>query len=336
MKAMQFKSQGSKLELVHIPIPVPKADEVLIKVHYCGICHGDTTAQYGGMGNTWPRTPGHEAVGTIVETGKDVPLFHKGELVAVGWSAGTCGTCTDCVLSQAEKCHSGKAFGTHIDGGYAEYAVASWRALIRLPKGVSAEDAAPLSCAGVTTFDALLHSGALGGDVVVVQGMGGLGHLGVQFARKLGYHTVAVSRGMQKKDLAIQLGAHLYIDSTTQDAVKIIKELGGAKIILGTVPDGKALEELLPALGPEGKFVLVAACHEPVKINTLPMLINRQSLVLWRANGPRDVERAQKFSVLQGVKPVIEKFPLEKAQEAFDKMLSSKVMFRSVLHISDP
>jgi len=337
MRAVQFKEKGGKLELVQVPIPKPAPGQVRIKVQYCGLCHGDFVAKFGGMGNTWPRIPGHEVSGVLDEITEGVPQKYKvGDTVGVGWFGGTCGKCDQCLDGDVGNCQKNAhyATGIHFDGGMAEYLVVPWNALARIPSGMKMDEVAPLMCAGLTTFGALRKCGALGGDVVVVHGLGGLGHLGVQFARKLGYHTVAVSRGRSKEELAKELGAHVFLDSETQDIVKEIKALGGAKIILGTVPDAKAIEQLLPSLGPDGKLLLVAAVQDPIKINSMQLLMNKQQVVGWVSSGPKDIELTEKFSQLMGVKSMIEVFPLEKAQEAFDHMASSKVKFRSVIQIA--
>jgi len=336
MKAAQFKVQNGDLEIVHVPIPNPGKGEVRIKVYACGVCRGDEISQTGGMGNTWPRIPGHEVAGVIDEIGEDVINFQKGEFVGVGWFGGSCGTCNQCRGNRPGSCASSKVCGAHVDGGFAEYLVIKWNAVVRLPSGLKPEEAGPLLCAGLTTFNSLRNCGALGGELVVIHGLGGLGHLGIQYARKLGYHTVAVSRGKQKEELAKQLGAHIYIDTQSQDAVKEIQALGGARIILETSPEGSDLEAILPALGLDGKLILVGAIHGPVKVNTLPMLMRRQTLMAWPSGGPLESEATAKFSKLQDIKPVVEVFPLDKAKEAYKHMVDGKGKFRVVLSIAQP
>jgi len=264
------------------------------------------------MGNTWPRTPGHELVGFVDEVGEGVSHIKKGDYVGVGWFGGSCGNCDFCIYGEFEQCPNYLMCGTTVDGGYAEYVVAKKNAVVQIPKELKPEDAAPLMCAGLTTFNALRNSSARPGDLVVVQGVGGLGHLGIQYARKMGFHTVAVSRTNSKAELAKQLGAHQFFNES-QDIVKEIKALGGAKVILSTVTDGKAVEKILPALGKDGKLVLVGAIREPLSVNTLSMLGQRQSISVWPSGGPRDIVDTLKFSYLQDVRPVIEEYPFDKA-----------------------
>jgi len=214
-----------------------------------------------------------------------------------------------------------------------EPAVVKRNAIARIPKHLKPENAAPLMCAGLTTFNALRNSTAKPGDIVVVQGLGGLGHLGIQFARKMGFHTIAVSRGSSKAELAKSLGAHEFFDSETQDIVKEIKALGGARVILSTVTDGKAVEQIFPALGMDGEFILVGAIREPISINTLPMLSQRQTLKVWPSGNPKDIEDTLKFAALQDIKPVVEEFPLEKAHEAYEHAMSNKARFRAVIRV---
>jgi len=333
MKAARFPSQGAKLEIVQVPIPKPQRDEVRIKVICCGICHGDIVCQHGGMGNTWPRTPGHELVGFVDEVGELVSNVKKGDYVGVGWFGGSCGTCDFCVHAEFDQCPKNLICGASIDGGYAEYVVIRNNAVVQIPKELKPEDAAPLMCAGLTTFNALRNSGARPGELVVIQGIGGLGHMGVQYARKMGFHTVAVSRGNSKAELAKQLGAHQFFNES-QDIVKEIKALGGAKVILSTVTDGKSIEKILPALGKDGKLLIVGAIREPLSVHTLPMLGLRQSLGLWVSGGPRDIADTLKFSCLQDVRPVIEEYPLDKAPEAYAHAMGSNARCRVVLKIS--
>jgi len=266
--------------------------------------------------------------------GADVKFYKKGDYLGVGWFGGICGECEGCRKNLWGECQKSKICGSHYDGGYAEYIVVPWQALVRLPHDITPEEAGPLMCAGITTFNALRNSGAVGGDLVVVHGIGGLGHLGVQFARKMGFHTVAVSKGSDKEALAKKLGAHVYIDSEKQDAVKEIKALGGAKVILGTAPDANAVEKMVPALGYMGKFILVGGIMEPVKLNTLHMLTQRQSFLVWASGDSTDSEATAQFCHHHEVKPMVEIFPLEKAAEAYKHMLSNKARFRVVLNIA--
>jgi len=335
MKAGFFPFQHGPLKVDQLPIPIPKADEVRIKVICCGICHGDLVCQHGSMGTKYPRVPGHEAVGYVDMVGDQVTNFQLGDYVGCGWSGGSCGTCDRCLLGEASRCSLSLVFGTTIDGGYAEYAVAKRNAFVKIPKQLKPEEAAPLLCAGMTCFNALRNSGATPGDIVVIQGIGGLGHLGVQYARKMGFHTVAVGRGTSKAEDIKKLGAHAYFDADAADFVQQLKAFGDVKVILSTVTSGKAVEKILPTLGFGGKCVLVGAIMEPLSINTLPMLMQRQSLVVWPAGTVKDIQDTINFSVLQDIKPVVEVFPLEKAVEAYDHAIQKGARFRAVIKVSD-
>jgi len=336
MKAAQFKSKGAPLEIVQVPIPTPAAGQVRIKVHACGVCHTDAGVKYGArVAQIFPIIPGHEVVGVIDALGDGIDDFKVGDHVGVGWFGGCCGKCGACNKSKWVNCDSIQAPGDSYNGGYAEYMVAPRIALARLPKDVKAEEVAPLMCAGITTFNALRHSGAIGGDVVVVQGLGGLGHLGVQFAAKLGFHTVVVSRGADKEEMAKKLGAHKFINAEKEDAIKEIKALGGAKVILATAPHAKAVQDLIPALGVEGKLLIVSLFGEPLQVNVGQLLAKNQSIQAWASGDSRDIQDTVKFAVDTGVKSMNEIFPLEKAEEAFQHMLTNKARFRAVLKISD-
>jgi len=336
MKAAQFTKVGGPLEIVQVPIPNPGKGQIRIKVQACGICHGDATVQYAQMGCKLPRIPGHEVVGVVHALGEGVTEYKIGEKVGVGWFGGNCGHCKACKEDSWISCEHGFATGVHVDGGYAEYMVASTGALARIPNEMTAEEAGPLLCAGMTTFNVLKHSGAKVGDVVVISGVGGLGHLGVQYAAKMGFNVVAVSNGKDKEALARKLGAHHYFDSN--DAKKMVEEinkLGGAKVVIATAPSAKPIDELIPALGIGGKVLVVGVVLEPLKTPLVALLQKRQSIQAWSSGDSRDGEKCIEFSALTGVKPMIEVFPLDKANDAYTHMLSNKSRFRTVLKISD-
>jgi len=334
MKAFQFKTRGGPLEAVQVPIPTPNDTQVKIRVLACGICHSDVGPQYGSLSQTWPRTPGHEVAGIVEAVGSKVTSFKKGDYVGVGWFGGKCGECLACKKNMWVNCDKVRATGDHIDGGYAEYMVAEDHATAHIPHDLDPNDAGPLMCGGITTFNALRNSGAVAGDVVVIQGLGGLGHLAVQYARKMGFYTVVASRGGDKEALAKKLGAHLYIDSEKQDTIKEILALGGARVILCTAPSAKAVEDLIPAIGLNGQLLLVAIILEGVKVPILTLLRKNGSLRAWSSGDSRDIGDTLQFSVHNDIKPTIEVYPLDKAPAAYEHMLSNKARFRVVLEVS--
>jgi len=333
MKAVQVAAPGAELELVHKEIPEPRETEVRIKVEACGICHGDAVVKEGRFpGISYPRVPGHEVVGKIDRLGSKVTGWQTGQRVGVGWFGGPCLKCSACQRGDFSNCESFLTTGISFDGGYAEYMTAPMQGLAAIPDELISVEAAPLLCAGRTTFTALRNSGAQGGDLVAIHGLGGLGHLGVQFARKFGYHTVAISRGKDKETLAYQLGAHTYIDAESTDAVAELKKLGGARVILATAPNSKAIAGLINGLCPDGQLIIVAWPNEPMQISPWQLLGGRRSLKGWTARPARNSsEDTLRFSVISGIVPMVEVFPLEQASQAFEKMISSKVHFRSVL-----
>jgi len=329
MRAIQVRAAGADFELIEKEIPQPKEREVLIKVEACGICHGDALAKEGGFpGLSYPRVPGHEVVGTVDKLGSAVSHWKVGQRVGVGWHGGHCFSCSPCREGEFGACDNSLTTGLSTDGGYAEYMIARSEALHGIPEGLSPLDAAPLLCAGGTTLGALRHSGAKGGDLVAVQGMGGLGHLAVQFAVKLGCKTVALSRGKQKEKLARQLGAHAYIDTSAAEAAKELQTMGGAQVILCTAPGGKGIGELVGGLSRKGHLVLVSFSREPLQIPSVPLLRGARSISGWVGGNLEDTIH---FSVHAGVKPMIEVFPLEQAAAAYNKMMDATVLFRSVL-----
>jgi D-arabinose 1-dehydrogenase-like Zn-dependent alcohol dehydrogenase len=332
MKVAQVTKPNTPLELVERDIPEPKAREVRIKVQACGVCHSDSFTVTGGWpGIKYPRVPGHEVIGIIDAAAADVPDWKVGMRVGVGWHGGHCGHCTSCRRGDFITCKEGKVPGISYDGGYAEYMIAPFEALASVPDDLTSEDAAPLLCAGITTFNALRHSGAGPGELVAILGIGGLGHLGVQYATKMGFKTVAIARGADKGALAKKLGAHVYIDSTSQNPAEELSKLGGAKLILATVTDSKTMTSVIGGLGIDGKLLAVGASGEPIEVSPVQLIGPRRSIAGWPSGTSSDSEDTLKFSVLANVRPMIETFPLSKADEAYQHMMSGKARFRVVV-----
>ncbi|MET0658958.1 MAG: alcohol dehydrogenase [Steroidobacteraceae bacterium] len=332
MKVAQVARANATLEVIERDVPDPKARQVRIKVQACGVCHSDMFTVAGAFpGIEYPRVPGHEVVGIIDAIGTDVPDWKPGMRVGVGWHGGHCGHCSSCRRGDFITCVRGQIPGISYDGGYAEYMIAPFEALASIPDDLKSEDAAPLLCAGITTFNALRHSGAHAGDLVAVLGIGGLGHLGVQFAAKMGFETVAIARGADKGPLAKKLGAHSYIDSTTQNAADELTQLGGAKVILATVTDAKSMSAVVPGLGVDGKLLVVGASGEPIEVPPLLLISARRSIAGWPSGTSADSEDTLQFSALTNVRPMIEVFPLAQAAEAYQRMMSGKARFRVVL-----
>jgi D-arabinose 1-dehydrogenase-like Zn-dependent alcohol dehydrogenase len=303
-----------------------------MRVQACGVCHSDSLTKEGMWpGLQFPRVPGHEVAGVLDAVGPDVPVFKVGQRVGLGWHGGHCNYCNPCRRGDFILCENQLVSGINFDGGYADYVIAPANAIALVPDDLKDAEAGPLLCAGITTFNALRNSGARPGDTVAILGIGGLGHLAVQYAAKAGYRTVAVARGQDKGPLAKQLGAHIYIDSTTQDPAKELQKIGGANIILSTVTSAKALEWVIDGLAPAGKFIVVGAPDGPVVINPFPLILGRRTVAGWPAGSGMDSEDTLNFSALTGVKPMIEAYPLEKAGEAYDRMMSGKARFRVVL-----
>ena len=335
MRAVQVKAANGPFELVERDIPTPGARQVRVKVQACGICHSDMFTKLGAFpGIQYPRVPGHEIVGVIDAVGADVPDWNPGARVGIGWHGGHCGHCASCRRGDFITCSRGQIPGITYDGGYAEYLVAPFEALASVPKELSAAEAAPLLCAGITTFNALRHSGASAGDTVAILGIGGLGHLAVQFAQKMGYHTVAIARGADKKALALKLGARHYIDSTTQDVAAELTKLGGARVIVATVTDSKSMSAVVGGLGIDGKLLIVGASMQPIEVPPLTLIAGRRSISGWPSGTATDSEDTLDFSVLSDIRPLIETFPLERAPEAYERMMSGKARFRVVLTTS--
>lgn len=332
MRTVQVSKAGGELELVSREIPKPQQDWVRIKVQACGVCHSDSMLKEGQWpGIQYPRVPGHEIAGIIDELGSNVTTWEKGQRVGVGWYGGHCGVCPACRRGNIVLCHFGKITGFTHDGGYSEYMVTPAQALAALPDDISPEDAGPLLCAGITTFNALRHAGALPGDVVAIQAIGGLGHLAVQYANKFGYRTIAISRGDDAKELALKLGAHGYINSSVEKPAEALQRMGGAKVILTTAPSGKAMSALIDGLGDEGRLVVVGASGEPIEVSPVQLIGGMKSIHGWAAGSAADSEDALGFSSLHNVRPMIEKFPLEQAPKAYERMMSGHARFRVVL-----
>jgi D-arabinose 1-dehydrogenase-like Zn-dependent alcohol dehydrogenase len=331
MKAVQVSKANGPLEVVSREIPTPGPRQVLIKVQACGICHSDFFTVAGIFPIQFPRIPGHEVVGTLEAVGEAVPDWKPGMRVGVGWHWGHCGHCHSCRRGDFITCSTGKIPGISYDGGYAQYMVAPFEALAAIPQELASEDAAPLLCAGITTFNSLRHSGVRAGELVAVLGVGGLGHLGVQFAAKMGCHTVAVARGEDKAALAKRLGAHQYIDSTVQDVASELTRLGGARVILATVTDAKTMSAAVPGLGIDGRLVVLGATADPIEVSPISLISARRSIAGWPSGTSADSEDTLKFSVMTNVRPMIEKYPLERAADAYARMMGGKARFRVVL-----
>ena len=332
MKAAQIAKGGAGFEIVEREIPEPGAGHVRIKVQACGVCHSDMLTVDGSWpGIQYPRVPGHEVAGILDAVGPGVSTWKKGQRVGVGWHGGQDNTCPECRRGDFRNCRNAKIAGISYDGGYQQYMIAPIEALVAIPDGLRDVDAAPLLCAGITTYNALRHSGALPGDLVAVQGIGGLGHLGVQFASKFGYKVAAIGRGSENAALAKKLGANLYIDSKATNAAAELQKLGGAKVILATAPNSKSMSELIDGLGPNGKLIVVGVAFDPIEVTPVQLIVGSRSIQGWVAGLPTDAEDTLHFAELTGVRPMIETYPLEKAAEAYARMMSGKAEFRVVL-----
>jgi len=332
MKSAQISKPGAPFSLVEREIPTPGPTAVRIKVQACGVCHSDMFTKEGQWpGIQYPRVPGHEVVGIIDEVGAAVSGWSKGQRVGVGWHGGHDGTCRQCRRGDFRHCQNLQVPGISYDGGYQEYMVAPVEALTTIPEGLSNAEAAPLLCAGITTFNALRRSGALPGDVVAVLGVGGLGHLGIQFARKFGYYVVAVGRGSESAPLAKKLGANVYIDNEATNPAEALQKLGGAQLILATAPSSKSMAEVIDGLAPNGKLVVVGVTSDPIEVTPVQLVTGSRSIEGWVSGTTADEEDTLRFAELTGVLPMIETYPLEKAAEAYDRMMSGKAQFRVVL-----
>ena len=332
MKAAQIPKAGADFEIVEREIPKPGAGHVLIKVQACGVCHSDVLTKEGAWpGIQYPRVPGHEVAGIIEELGDGDSAWKKGQRVGVGWHGGHDGTCLSCRRGDFRNCRNQKIAGISYDGGYQQYMVAPVEALAAIPESLSDVEAAPLLCAGITTYNALRHSGAMPGDLVAVQGIGGLGHLGIQFANKFGYKVAAIGRGSENAAIARKLGASVYIDSKSTNAAEALQKLGGAQVILATAPSSKAMSELINGLGPNGKLMVIGATFDPIEVTPIQLISGSRTIQGWAAGTPADSEDTLRFAELTGVRTMIETYPLEKAAEAYARMMSGNAQFRVVL-----
>ena len=332
MKAAQISRAGADFEIVEREIPKPGAGHVLIKVQACGVCHSDMFTKEGAWpGIQYPRVPGHEVAGLIDELGDGVSGWKKGQRVGVGWHGGHDGTCVQCRRGDFGNCQNLKVAGISYDGGYQQYMVAPVEALTAMPENLSDVEAAPLLCAGITTFNALRHSGAGPGDLVAVLGIGGLGHLGIQWANKFGYKVAAIGRGSESAALAKKLGASVYIDNKATNAAEALQKLGGAQVILATAPSSKSMSEVIDGLAPNGKLMVVGATMDPIEVTPVQLISGSRAIQGWASGTPTDAEDTLRFAELTGVRPMIETYPLEKAAEAYARMMSGNAQFRVVL-----
>jgi D-arabinose 1-dehydrogenase-like Zn-dependent alcohol dehydrogenase len=332
MKVAQISKPGGDWELVERDIPEPGAKQVRVKVEACGICHSDFVVKEGFWpGLQYPRVPGHEVAGRIDAVGDNVPEWKKDQRVGVGWHGGHCFVCEQCRRGDFAMCVNRKVTGIDFDGGYAEYMIAPAAVLAAIPDELPAEEAGPFMCAGVTVYNALRNSGARGGDLVAVHGIGGLGHLGVQYARQMGFKTVALGRGKDKESLAKKLGAHRYIDSGAGDAAAELQKLGGARVILATAPSAQAISAVVDGLSPNGKLVMAGVPNEPLAVNPLSLFLGQRSVAGWYSGTAKDSQDTLEFSALTGVHPMIEKYPLSRVAEAYEQMHGGKARFRVVL-----
>ena len=332
MRVAQVSKPGADFQIVERKIPEPRAGEVRIKVQACGVCHSDVLTKEGlWPGLEYPRVPGHEVAGVVDALGDGVSAWKKGQRVGVGWHGGHDGTCRECRRGDFRNCRNGKICGISYDGGYQEYMLAPIEALVAIPASLRDVDAAPLLCAGITTYNSLRHSGALPGDLVAVQGIGGLGHLGVQFANKFGYKVAAIGRGSANASLAKKLGAHMYIDSQATNTAEELQKLGGARVILATAPNSKAMSAMIDGLGPNGELMVVGAAFDPIEVTPVQLINGSRTIQGWAAGTPADSEDTLNFAELSGVRPMIETYPLDRAEEAYARMMSGKAEFRVVL-----
>jgi D-arabinose 1-dehydrogenase-like Zn-dependent alcohol dehydrogenase len=332
MKVAQVPKAGGEFEIVEREIPKPGPGEVRIKVQACGVCHSDVFTKEGWWpGIQYPRIPGHEVAGVIDELGAGVSGWALGQRAGVGWHGGHDGTCLACRRGDFRNCQNVKIPGISYDGGYQQYMLAPVEALTAIPDGLTDLEAAPLLCAGITTYNSLRHSGALPGDLVAILGVGGLGHLGIQFAHKFGYKVAAIGPGPESAALAKKLGANVYIDSKATNAAQELQKLGGAQVILSTAPSSHAITEIIDGLGPNGKLLVVGVDSQPIEVTPVQLVTGSRSIQGWVSGTPVDAEDTLRFAELSGVRPMIETYPLEKAAEAYARMMSGKAQFRVVL-----
>lgn len=330
--AAQVGKAGGEFELVEREMPQPGAGEVRIKVEACGICHSDKFVKQGGFpGLTYPRVPGHELVGFVDEVGSGVTEWKKGDHVGVGWHGGHCFVCDSCRRGDFVTCQNEVITGITQDGGYQQYMLARHEAVALVPEGLDAAEGGPLMCAGITTFNALRNSGARPGDLVGVLGIGGLGHLGIQYAAKSGYRVVGIGRGPENAALAKKLGAFAYVDSKATKVAQELKKLGGVKVLLATAPNAKAMAETIDGLAVGGKLLVVGAPFEPMDVSVLQLLMMRRGIQGWPSGTARDSQDTLEFSKFAGVRPMIEKYPLKEVKKAYERMTSGEAQFRVVL-----
>ena len=332
MRAVQVSKPRGPFEMVEREIPQPGPRQVRVKVQACGLCHSDSLTKEGHWpGISYPRVPGHEVAGIIDAVGSDVPQWKVGQRVGIGWLGSYCGYCESCRRGSFVTCANQKITGITMDGGYEDYFLVPFEGLALIPNEISPVEAGPLMCAGITTFNSLRNSGAHGGDTVAVLGIGGLGHLGVQFAAKMGFRTIAMARGKDKEPLAKQLGAQHYIDSAATDPAAELQKLGGARIILATATNAQAMAATMGGLSLDGRLIVLGADFTPMQLSTVSLIGKRSGLYGWPSGSSMDSEDTMKFSAMTGVRPMIETFPLEKAQDAYDRMMSNKARFRVVI-----
>src|SRR5688572_14656483 len=332
MKVAQITKPGADFEVVDREIPKPGAGQVRIKVQACGVCHSDVFTKEGQWpGIQYPRVPGHEVVGIVDDVGAGVTGWNKGQRVGVGWHGGHDGTCRECRRGDFRNCRNRKVPGISYDGGYQQYLVAPTEALVAMPDGLGDVEAAPLLCAGVTTFGALRNCGARAGDLVAVIGVGGLGHLAIQFANKFGYKVAAIGRGAGSEALARELGASSYIDTASANAAEALQQLGGAQAIVATAPSSKAMSDTIDGLAPNGKLLVVGVSMDPIQVTPIQLITRARNIEGWVSGTPADAEDTLRFAEQSGVRPMIETYPLERAAEAYERMMSGKAQFRVVL-----
>jgi D-arabinose 1-dehydrogenase-like Zn-dependent alcohol dehydrogenase len=332
MKAVQIPKPGADFQIVEREIPQPGPAQVRIKVQACGVCHSDMFTKEGAWpGIEYPRVPGHEVAGLVDELGAGVTGWTVGQRAGVGWHGGHDGTCVSCRRGDFRNCQNLKVAGISYDGGYQQYMLAPVEALTAIPDGLTDVEAAPLLCAGITTYNALRHSGAMPGDLVAVLGVGGLGHLGIQFANKFGYKVAAIGHGEESAALAKKLGASVYIDNKTTNSAQALQKLGGARVILATAPSSKSMSEVIDGLTPNGELIVVGATTDPIEVTPVQLITGSRTIQGWASGTPADAEDTLSFSELTGVRAMIETYPLEKAAEAYNRMMSGHAQFRVVL-----
>jgi D-arabinose 1-dehydrogenase-like Zn-dependent alcohol dehydrogenase len=332
MRMAAIPAPGAEFQIVEHAIPEPGHAQVRIKVQACGVCHSDALTKEGSWpGIQYPRVPGHEVSGVIDAIGAGVSAWKTGQRVGVGWHGGHDNTCRECRRGDFRNCQNLQVPGISYDGGYQQYMVAPVEALVPIPETLRDVEAAPLLCAGITTYNALRHSGALPGDLIAVQGIGGLGHLGIQFANKFGYKVAAIGRGPENAPLAEKLGASVYIDSQSTNAAGALQKLGGARVVLATAPSARAMSELIDGLGPNGTLMVIGVDAEAIQVTPLQLISGSRTIQGWAAGTPADIEDTLRFAELTGARALTETYPLERASEAYARMMSGKAQFRVVL-----